>query len=697
MKNNKSLKIIFSILIGLLIASSTSFAAYNEILAKETTDAYKKWQTLSEEEKQNYIEPAPYSLDIDDSVRMSVYQKFTRGIGLSPIESAYYLNNDIQIKVKDQESTNECWAFATTTALETNVAKTRNQTIELSPRHIDYATSRTFLDGINSKGYNREIGYGNYYISLAYCTSGNGPVLEEDMPFENNENKINLSEIDIDPVLKLEDYLQYANIFKQYSEDGTMIYTNGSGIEYTESQAIGVRNLIKNHIKQYGAVMGYTYLGGNLVERLNIEKINAGLANSVAYYNSDSNSSYDHGIAIIGWDDNYSKENFNENNKPKNDGAYLVLNSSGATNGILSLMYISYEDVWIEYGNYGIVSTSDIDYDNIYQYDEYGFNLYIPLTNSATGQPVNTGYAANVFKRQETTKEEYLNEVSVYVPSTSNIDIYVNTANNDKTKITKVASAGILEPGYHTVKLSTPLKLTGSNFVVAAKFTSNAVNIPVEVSTLSNGGQSNFWDNATSEAGQSFISLDGNTWDDVYDSLKDCNVCIKAFTTYQEVSTEVNVTGVTLNKTKAEMEEGESLTLVATITPSDATNKNVTWTSSNKEVATITNTGIITAIKEGTTNITVTTEDGNKTATCTITVKGKVSEDDDIYYQDQDQVTQDTDNLGSNFDNKEKDTTTATGSIPQTGETIFTIAVIIITTISVVIIYIKIRKMNDII
>lgn len=685
----KYLKItLLSSIIGLIMMGTVSFATANVTMPKEkTTEAYQRWQALSDEEKKNYIEPKQYSLDIDESVRMSMYNKFTRGVGSSSIGNSYNLYNDIKFKIKDQKTTNECWAFATTTAIETNVAKTRNKAIELSPRHIDYATSKTFLDGINKKGYNREIGFGNFSISFGYCTSGKGPILENDMPFEDNENKVKLSAIDKKPVLKLENYVQFADIYKKYSADGTMKYTNGSTTEYTESQVLGVRNLIKEHIKKYGGVLGYTCLGGDFTQYLNIEKINQGESDTIAYYNSNSSTMVDHAITIVGWDDNYSKENFNENNKPKNDGAYLVLNSSPGKNGILSAMYISYEDVWIEYNNYGVVSTSDVNYDTLYQHDEYGYDVSLPLTNSATGENASIGYMANVFSRKATAKEEYLNEMSIYISSISNVDIYVNTENDDKTKIKKVVSAGILEPGYHTIKFATPLKLTGGKFVIAAKLTSSAVTIPTETNTLSNGLQSNFWDNAKSEANQSFISLDGKTWNDLNDMVKDSNICIKAFTTYQEKAN-VYVTNIKLNKTKQEMQEGESLTLIATISPSNATNKNVKWTSSNEKVATVTENGIITAIKEGTTTITVETEDGNKISTCEITVKGKTSKDDDIYYKD---------DKSKDTDTSIKDTTVATGSIPQTGVKITSIVFIMIAiSTTIIVIYVRMRGMKDI-
>ena len=84
----------------------------------------------------------------------------------------------------------------------------------------------------------------------------------------------------------------------------------------------------------------------------------------------------------------------------------------------------------------------------------------------------------------------------------------------------------------------------------------------------------------------------------------------------------IKVEGVSLNVTSIELAEGDQTTLTATVNPSNATNKNVSWTSSDNAVATVAN-GKVTAVKAGTATITVKTEDGNKTATCTVTVTAK--------------------------------------------------------------------------
>ena len=82
----------------------------------------------------------------------------------------------------------------------------------------------------------------------------------------------------------------------------------------------------------------------------------------------------------------------------------------------------------------------------------------------------------------------------------------------------------------------------------------------------------------------------------------------------------ISVTGVSLNQSALTLTEEETATLTATVQPANATNQNVTWTSSNTSVATVQN-GTVTAVSAGTATITVTTADGGFTATCAVTVR----------------------------------------------------------------------------
>ena len=86
----------------------------------------------------------------------------------------------------------------------------------------------------------------------------------------------------------------------------------------------------------------------------------------------------------------------------------------------------------------------------------------------------------------------------------------------------------------------------------------------------------------------------------------------------------VGVSGITLNKTALNLTIGASESLVATISPSNATNKDVEWTSSNTNVATVDTTGKVTGVSAGSATITVKTKDGAKVATCNVTVKNPV-------------------------------------------------------------------------
>ena len=86
------------------------------------------------------------------------------------------------------------------------------------------------------------------------------------------------------------------------------------------------------------------------------------------------------------------------------------------------------------------------------------------------------------------------------------------------------------------------------------------------------------------------------------------------------VSTTVNVTGISVNPNSVILNKGDNATITETVTPSNATNKNVSWTSSRPGVATVTNNGIITAVGGGTATISAVTEDGGKNASVSVTV-----------------------------------------------------------------------------
>ena len=90
-----------------------------------------------------------------------------------------------------------------------------------------------------------------------------------------------------------------------------------------------------------------------------------------------------------------------------------------------------------------------------------------------------------------------------------------------------------------------------------------------------------------------------------------------------KITAPIHITDISLDQASAKLEPGDTLQLNVVFTPTDATNKDVTWSSSDTSVATVDATGKVTAVKEGQVTITVTTDDGGYSATCVITVEAK--------------------------------------------------------------------------
>ncbi len=124
-----------------------------------------------------------------------------------------------------------------------------------------------------------------------------------------------------------------------------------------------------------------------------------------------------------------------------------------------------------------------------------------------------------------------------------------------------------------------------------------------EVATVSNGTVTGM------KAGKATITATAG------DKTATCTVTVEAAT--------IAVTGVTLSPASATLVSGDTITLIPTISPEGATNTNVTWNSSNTNVATVDSNGAVTVVGTGTADITVTTADGGKTATCSIMVTEK--------------------------------------------------------------------------
>lgn len=159
---------------------------------------------------------------------------------------------------------------------------------------------------------------------------------------------------------------------------------------------------------------------------------------------------------------------------------------------------------------------------------------------------------------------------------------------------------------------------------------------------------------------------------------------------------DIALESISLPKTE-KVELGKTLTLTPTFNPSNATNKIVTWSSSDESVATIDNGGKITPKKIGSTIITVTSQDGNKKATCTVTVIETSSNNNNNNNGNTNNggTTNDGTSNNSGTDEK-KDNTMASGKLPQTGIGVGLIPIIVLLIGGSILAYIKYSKFRGI-
>lgn len=554
MKGKQTIKIIIMSMVFFLALMSTRNVLADQIepIKINTTKQYEAWRNLTDSEKSNYIIPAvtPVQYNVKTRDRMLKVR--------ATLPATYNLNDTITIPVKHQGNTGECWAFSMNSVLESNIAMKMGKTsVRYSERFMDYVTSRTFKDGVNEKGFGRELGTGgNSYIAMAHYTNGTGAVKESDMPFQDNEEKINLSEIENKKAItKVNNAKFFPSVYKvpNISTGSTsgMTYTDGSDKKYTEEEVTAIRNEIKQYIMENGAVASLTYSSPEYYN-------NAEILKATAYYCDASNPIANHAITIVGWDDNYAVTNFNEAHRPSKPGAYLVLNSYGTENFDKGYIYVSYEDALIESSIAGISKTEQITYDNIYQHDFYGYNLEFPvsLTDQSTGKELKATeiYAANVFQKSSKNKE-ILKEILVATDSENNVEVYVNPI-DDSLQMSKFKKVEInttkLEATYNTLTLKEPIELTGDKFAVAIKYTNaNGVGIGLEANYKALGASVPAYDYVTAQKGESFISIDGNEWQDLIELGGQANLCLKAYTTVKEEITkpEDNNTTNTVNTT----------------------------------------------------------------------------------------------------------------------------------------------------
>lgn len=348
---------------------------------------------------------------------------------------------------------------------------------------------------------------GNAVMASAYLARWGGAVLEEKDPYPAGVSGLNTN---------------------QYTSDYHV-----QEILYLPSRQNPIDNdEIKKAIMEYGAVYAQFKLDQN-------------------YFTTDLKNYYlpadkaskatGHAIAIVGWDDNYSKLKFKRNNRPEGNGAFICKNSWGTHDsagyeiGEDGYFYISYYDPYI--ASYGVNAVfnnaeSNSNYNTIYQYDPLG-----PVLSKEYDNQV---YMANVFPRlgEGLAQDESLKAVSFYTADKGMAyEIYVIpefTTDNFFGSLGVCRASGVMEyAGYHTVKLDSAIDLkAGNRFAVIVKLSSSNGKVETYLEAPIEEMAAQY---ASAGEGESFISVDGTTWTDIHlEELSNTNACIKAFTNRSE-------------------------------------------------------------------------------------------------------------------------------------------------------------------
>ena len=261
-------------------------------------------------------------------------------------------------------------------------------------------------------------------------------------------------------------------------------------------------------------------------------------------YNKNTNAFYDpssrdvdHAVTVVGWDDLFSKENFNT--PPPGDGAWLIRNSWTAGSYEQNQSYDGY--FWMSYYN-GSVQGDAIAfvfdtagrYDNNYQYDGSVMHDSIDI-------PRDTCYVANVFRAKAADYEDLM-AASFYsetIGGDYTIQVYVSDtpmgANPESGTLKAVKTGKIPHKGYHTVDLDSPVELKRDQYfsIVLTIHNGNEALVNIAREQAYYARISDLKSTVASQPGQSFFKNDDLKWEDLYipgaDALKG-NLRIKAFT-----------------------------------------------------------------------------------------------------------------------------------------------------------------------
>ncbi len=315
--------------------------------------------------------------------------------------SSYDLRDESRgTPVRDQGSEGLCWDFATTASIESSIlsnpelraalGENPQETLDLSEAgnawyiHTNIEDEDSYLYGDYIYDENRGDEGGYHTTIVQGLSSGFGAYPEDLMIYSDWEKG-------------------FSEALRFYSD-----YRLKDFIDFSYDI-----NLMKERVMNYGAL--YLSYPQNYNSNFNMTEdgMQAFYSNGTPI-NPDESDAQGHAVAVVGWDDNFSRENFCEEMRPENDGAWLIKNSWGTDSGSTAEGYegyfwMSYESVVSDVAQYVVQSVDE--FDNIYQH-QYTYDFYL-----------NVKSAANVFMAEN---DEILEQIcfSNFYPVNATFEIY---------------------------------------------------------------------------------------------------------------------------------------------------------------------------------------------------------------------------------------------------------------------------------
>jgi uncharacterized protein YjdB len=204
--------------------------------------------------------------------------------------------------------------------------------------------------------------------------------------------------------------------------------------------------------------------------------------------------------------------------------------------------------------------------------------------------------------------------ITTITDGTATITVTTEDGSKTATITVTVSSTAVPVTGVSLNKTSTNMTVGGTEVLRADVMPSNANNHDVTWGSSDPAVARVMQTGLVMAIGAGNAAITATTAQGGYSAT--CNVSVRAAS-----GGNVAVTGLSLNKTSIILNVGEPETLIETVAPANATNKNVIWNSNNQNVVRVSQSGVITTMAAGNANITVTTAEGNFTATCAVTVR----------------------------------------------------------------------------